>query len=217
MSSTVKIKESRPDLSDYLFHFTKNANAFETLQQIISDGQIKDINKNGVICFTEAPIYHMVEMFAFFNQYPNPMLAPYGIGIPLNKLFIEGARPVIYGPRKEITLLDETIHWRYEPLENGRDFAWLREWRLPHQVYGLEQDEIIVITNTEDEVNEYFHNIEVHIDGDWADGDWWDQSYVSNDRKYKTLSLESIIKLNINNKRSMNDELSAQNIVKDYD
>ena len=59
----LKIIASREDISDYLFHFTKESNAFDSLLKITEDRQLKDIKNNGVICFTEAPITLLKSMF----------------------------------------------------------------------------------------------------------------------------------------------------------
>lgn len=50
------IMNKREDMSDFLFHFIKGPNAFETLSQILRDGAIKDIQNKGYICFTETPL-----------------------------------------------------------------------------------------------------------------------------------------------------------------
>lgn len=42
-NTLVKIIQSREDISDYLFHFTKGSNALKILETIISDRKIKDM------------------------------------------------------------------------------------------------------------------------------------------------------------------------------
>ena len=49
----LNILASREDISDYLFHFTKGKNAFETLTAILNDGILKDVNNQGYLCFSE--------------------------------------------------------------------------------------------------------------------------------------------------------------------
>jgi hypothetical protein len=75
------IRLKREDLSDYLYHFTKNADAFDTLRTILGEGELKDVGKKGVICFTEAPFPMLINMFGIFSKYVNPLYAPYGIAI----------------------------------------------------------------------------------------------------------------------------------------
>jgi hypothetical protein len=83
----LNIISSREDLSDYLFHFTNGKNAKNTLKKITSDEQLIDINDRGVICFTEAPLLSLVSMFDIFDNYLDPMYAPYGIAIKKDAFF----------------------------------------------------------------------------------------------------------------------------------
>jgi len=130
-STLLQILHSREDISDYLFHFTKGATAFDSLQQIITDSAIKDIKGNGYICFTESPLVLLKGMFDLFDRYNEPMYAPYGIAIKKEILFASGARHVIYGSSEERGVLPETLRWRFvEYSPNIKDFTWLREWRL---------------------------------------------------------------------------------------
>lgn len=78
-----KIIDTREDLSDFLFHFTKGPNGLETLCKILNSGKMIDMNKSGYICFTEAPLSMVEPMLTYFSrQFPlNPKYAPYGIGI----------------------------------------------------------------------------------------------------------------------------------------
>ena len=93
----IKILQSRDDISDYVFHFTKHHNAKETLKTILEQECIKDINKNGYICFSESPLSLLPSMFQLFKKHYNPMYAPYGIGIRKDIFWEMGGRPVIYG------------------------------------------------------------------------------------------------------------------------
>lgn len=69
MNNTLKkIKESRSDLSEYLYHFTKGSSALDTINKIILDGKLIDINNTGVIWFNEAPVYQMLEMWIFRHK-----------------------------------------------------------------------------------------------------------------------------------------------------
>lgn len=61
-----KIAQSRPDLSDYLIHFTKRADGLNTLKKILDE---KMLRCNDVICFTEAPLLFLPSMFDIFMQY----------------------------------------------------------------------------------------------------------------------------------------------------
>ena len=88
MNQTLKeIIRTREDISDYVFHFTKGSKAKRILEAIVSDRAIKDVKRNGYICFTEAPITMLPTMFDIFRKYDEPMFAPYGIGIKKNVFY----------------------------------------------------------------------------------------------------------------------------------
>ena len=88
MSTIVeKFFYTREDLSDYVFHFTKGASAQSTLEKILQEGKIRDIHSKGYICFSEAPILMLLDMFDIFSKYPDPMYAPFGIGIKRDSLY----------------------------------------------------------------------------------------------------------------------------------
>ena len=106
-NTLVKIIQSREDISDYLFHFTKGSNALKILETIISDRKIKDMKNNGYICFTEAPVTMLADMFKIFMNYDNPMFAPYGIGLKKSFLYKLGARPVIYSDSSDFEKLKD--------------------------------------------------------------------------------------------------------------
>jgi hypothetical protein len=62
--------------------------------------------------------------------------APFGVMVDKSWLFSRGGRPVIYQPENEYFQLPEAFrhrHVRYEP-DNGIDFTWEREWRIPGDV-----------------------------------------------------------------------------------
>ena len=83
-NQTLKIiNELREDISEYLFHFTKGEDAFETLQKILDEGKLRSFNEDRYICFTEAPITMLNGFFNFVERnYSAPtIIAPYGIGI----------------------------------------------------------------------------------------------------------------------------------------
>jgi len=168
------ILESRADLSDYVFHFTKGENAIETLQKILEQKEIVDLNSNGFICFTEAPLYSLVDMFELFKKYPDPMFAPYGIGILKEDFYGNyGGRPVIYGPIREKKYIPSQLQWRYVLYEPPYDFTWLREWRTNLSTIEIDPSKHIVITNTIGEEIGYSNSFgEVSVDIEYEDGDY---------------------------------------------
>lgn len=182
----------REGISPFLFHFCKGSNAFETLQNIICDGKIRDIKNSGYICFTEAPLSQLVNLFNYFmERYPgNPMYAPYGIGISKRRFFDLGGRPVIYGKKEERDLLDKTIQWRFEPLNLSiRDFSWLREWRIPLNKISFSPKGIMIITNTEDENNLICHEL-VDNTPEWYEKK--DDTFFDIRRCYMGVSMEKV-------------------------
>ncbi|MDY0103350.1 MAG: hypothetical protein RBS07_10450 [Lentimicrobium sp.] len=200
-TTLLKIIASREDISDYLFHFTKGSKAFDTLVKIIDDKQLKDIKNNKVLCFTEAPVTLLKDMFEIFEKYTEPMYATYGIAVKKEHLFDLGARPVIYGKPEEKNELAESIQWRFEEyIPNVKDFTWLREWRLNKNSLDLTQDNCFIITKTKDEYesiafsDENFTDME--FDGCVADGQFWGTAVGYFERGFKGISIEEIIELN---------------------
>lgn len=148
-STLLHILASREDISEYLFHFTKGKNAFETLRTILNDGKLKDVYKRGFLCFTEAPLTTLYSMFQIFERYDRPMYSPYGVGIKKDLLFNEGCRPVIYGTKEDFVTFPKHLYWRCEEYTPGiRDYTWLREWRIKSASYSLPVD-CIIVTKTE--------------------------------------------------------------------
>ena len=197
----LKIIASREDISDYLFHFTHGSNAFDTLVKITEDKQLKDINDTGVICFTEAPLTLLKNMFDIFDKYREPMYAPYGIAIKKQHLFHLGARPVIYGSIEENQCLPELMKWRFEEfIPNVRDFTWLREWRIRIQALDLTPENCFIITKTKDECESIVFsddNIsDIDFDGCVADGQFWGSAIGYFDRGFKGISIEDIMEIN---------------------
>lgn len=197
----LKIIASREDISNYLFHFTNGSNAFDTLVKITKDKQLKDIKDTGVICFTEAPLTLLKNMFDIFDKYREPMYAPYGIAIKKQYLFHLGARPVIYGSIEENESLPELMKWRFEEFTPDiRDFTWLREWRIRTQTLELTPENCFIITKTKDECESVVFNddniSDIDFDGCVADGQFWGSAVGYFDRGFKGISIEDIMEIN---------------------
>lgn len=214
----LKILNSREDISEYLFHFTKGAFAIDTLNSIVNDQAIKDIKNKGVICFTEAPIIMLDEMFYLFEEYQEPMFARYGIAVKKSDLYELGARPVIYGSNDERDSLPCDLRWRFEQyIPNVRDFSWLREWRIKANELPLDNSlDFFVITKTKAELISFAFDTEdigdIEIDGDVEDGsEFHGYAYTTIPRKYKGVSFEDIRELNLLSKHQMNILLKNQN------
>lgn len=196
MNGIKRIINLREDMSDFLFHFTKGQNAFDTLGEILKDGQLRDINNRGYFCFTETPLSLLVPLFEYFTkEYPNnPMFAPYGIGVKKSTFFALGGRPVIYGKKKEENLLDESIRWRFEEMRLPyRDFSWLREWRIKGDKLSFSNTGIMVITKTNEEQSLLCCRL---VDNAPKDYEGNDGAFVDIEREYLGVSMEDIISFN---------------------
>lgn len=149
--------DTREDVSDFLFHFTKGSNPQMTLQKILQEGKLV-AGDCGYICFTEAPITMLPKMVEYFAEYEeNAKFASYGLGFRKDFLFYKGARPVIYSDYGEMSLLAPSIQWRHQdyhpivhkqPWNNPkfRDYTWMREWRLPVKEFSFNERQCIVVT-----------------------------------------------------------------------
>lgn len=202
-TSLVKFGELREDMSDYLFHFTKGEDACLTLEKILGERILRDINGNGYICFTEAPIHMLADFFKYIcQQYKIPkIIAPYGIGIKKDLLFKKGARPVIYGTPDEKRLLSDELQWRHVDMNlPNYDFSWLREWRLKLKEGKIgirfSPDQVVVVTRTQDE-QMLFREIEI----DNPDGyEELDESMIEFKQIYRGFSFDEIDKYNTKRK-----------------
>lgn len=197
-STYLQILASREDISNYMFHFAKWSRAKDTLQRIIECEAIKDINERGYICFTEANITMLSEMFKIFDRWNDPMYAPYGIGIE-RRYFIEhlGGKPAIYGDLEDKKRICPRLWWRFVDF-NPKDFTWLREWRVPSNEIILDSKHFIVITKRQDEFKEMLYDGvgSISVETDFSDGQFH-TSYIGQEMyKLKGVSLEEIDKTN---------------------
>lgn len=212
-----EILQSRQDLSDYVFHFTKHRNAKDTLQRIVEIRSIVDVNERGYLCFSEAPLTSLPAMFNIFKQYPNPMYAPYGIGIKKDFFYRSGGRPVIYGDSNERELLHPELLWRFEMLDfNKHDFSWLREWRIRAKAMDLDYDNCIAIVDAKSDIcdmRDTFLDFEdMIIDAEPEDGGFTTFFTGKFKRKFKVVSMEDIKEINNLPKQELNRILEEQNI-----
>ena len=209
-----RILDLRSDMSDYVFHFTKgtHSKAKETLIKILNDDKIIANVNTGVICFTETPIFSLVELFEYFHKFPKPMYSPYGIAIRKEEFYKLGGRPAIYGNLSEKQLLDSSIRWRfveYSPSKN--DYSWLREWRIKSSEINLSTIKKIIITKTlQDELDLAFSYNDITIDGCVLDGQFFPEYSIEVEREHKTLSIEFINHQIIRNRKDVDNALSSQ-------
>ncbi|MCW5518486.1 hypothetical protein J1N09_01455 [Aureitalea sp. L0-47] len=211
----LNIISSREDLSEYLFHFTSGKEAKDTLKKITSEKEIRDVNGKGVICFTEAPLLSLVQMFDIFANYENPMYAPYGIALKKDGLFEIGARPVIYGLPGEKDFLNTEIQWRFEPYEpNVKDFTWLREWRIAEKSVSINVNNCFVITKSKSDLETLMFNkdniFDVEFDGCIADGQFWGHATGITERAFKGISIEDLSELTNLSKKEIDKKIAEQ-------
>lgn len=172
MSQSDKFKRVKPDITPYLFHFTKGDKAKETLAAILQEERLCSICHD-YICFTASPL---TSLFDFFNTKVTrtglPMYQPFGVGFSRNIMYEHfGARNVIYGTKNELDAIKTKcpeIAWRCEELDISRhDFEYLREWRIEGKEFRFNQfdkNELIVIADTEDNLRDLVEGIDYDID-----------------------------------------------------
>lgn len=142
---------SRPDLTPYLLHLTKNTNskdehsAFENLISILCSGEIWGGGKKGFIkgkrkavCFMDVPFASLKYVLTPENSDPQkPRYEPYGVAITKGAAYRRGCRPVMYlsnGELEKMNLPPDEL-WRVVRLELT-ERGWInwvheREWRAP--------------------------------------------------------------------------------------
>lgn len=220
MNNTLsEIIESREDISDYIFHFTKGKNAKATLMSIINDNAIKDIYHTGRICFSDTPVTLLAPMFNIFRRYKSPLYAPYGIGFRKSIIYEMGGRPVIYGDGADQRLIPQSMQWRFESYyPQKRDFTWLREWRLPKPNIELSFENCFIIVDTNYDVLEsehiFFEMEDIDVDAQPEDGGIRTEYNVYCSRKYRVVSMEEILNVCLMNKSQLLKELTEQPIQK---
>ena len=123
----LQIKKSRPDLTDYLIHWTREQTidgntlpAFQVLKQIVLCGTLRPsfaprhrVTVGGVqntirgphaaVCFTEQPLDAFIKSCETLPD----RYRPYGVAVRKDALFRLGARPVTYGDEGLLNALPE--------------------------------------------------------------------------------------------------------------
>jgi hypothetical protein len=155
---------TRPDLSPYVIHLTKNTkasdgySAYDNLVSILENGSVwasapsKGFIKgpNGASCFMDVPFAALKYVLTPENRDPTkPRYEPFGIFITKKLAYEKGCRPVLYLSNEELEALDVPTEerWRvvrFDVTESGW-ISWLheREWRckgdlrLPSSVQGV--------------------------------------------------------------------------------
>lgn len=171
-----KFRVVKPDMSPYLFHFTKGDSPLETLKKILAEQRLIS-TLHPYISFTASPVTMLHEFFkTLVNSTGRPMYAPFGIGFNRAILIREyGASNVIYGDTHVKELLPKELLWRYENLNmDTYDFEWLREWRIPGKetgscfdFSGFPKNEIVIVTNSAEALAECVRETEFDVEFDY--------------------------------------------------
>ena len=160
------LRKIRPDLTPFLFHFTKGDSSESNIKSILN--QKKICSKRGYICFTDSPLTMLEGQFSYMDQFSKPMYSRYGIGFKRDILIQQvGCRPVIYGDNRELSVIIDSLQWRCEKLDVfSHDYTWLREWRVNGNEFDfskINKDDIIVIAPNETALNEIVNDIDVDV------------------------------------------------------
>jgi hypothetical protein len=124
---------TRPDLSPYLLHLTKNTvrkdeyTAYENLVSILMTGQINGSSNSGFIqgtrkatCFMDVPFSSLKYILNAKDSNPQrPRYEPYGLAITKQYAYEKGCRPVMYLGNDEVKKLKirDKDRWRVVRLE----------------------------------------------------------------------------------------------------
>ena len=161
MNPSHNLRDRKPDLSPFLFHFTSGKDPFGNINSIIGERRL--VCRRNVetylkaVCFSESPLTLSLQVFNYMNKWPKPRFSKYGLGFKRDVLIRDCvARPVIYGDEHEYELLPNELKWRFERLDvSQRDFQWLREWRIKGDTFdfsNISTDDIIIITPTNEDL-----------------------------------------------------------------
>ncbi|MBF0877662.1 hypothetical protein HKD21_12520 [Gluconobacter cerevisiae] len=154
---------SRPDLTPYLLHMTKNTksiggqSAFKNLINILKSGKIIGSGNRGFIkgpnkatCFMDVPFSSLKYVLTPENSDPEkPRYEPYGIVLTKATSYKKGCRPVLYlsdDEKRSLKIPDDEL-WRVVRFEvkNEHWISWVheREWRskgdlkLPSEILAV--------------------------------------------------------------------------------
>jgi hypothetical protein len=159
----LRIKQARPDLTDYLIHWTQGGSGgggykgpFEVLKSILECGFLRPTfapksratvggRENTIkglqpaVCFTEQPLAAFIKSWRTLGRYN-----PYGIAVRKDRLYQYGGRPVVYNDETFLNRLsdeDKYLWVRYDPIPEASlggypiDWTHEREWRARSAKY----------------------------------------------------------------------------------
>ena len=161
------MSDNRPDVSNYLAHFTKGKPgkpALKILQEILESKRLiaspLPWTKRPAVCFTECP---WSSLLAHSRHY-----SPYGFGFSKPRIFAAGGAPAYYvrADHYEKQQWEPHLHtfvtpfwpaYRPNTLKTSAlggktiDYAHEREWRVPHDfTFELDQVEFVILKTYKD-------------------------------------------------------------------
>lgn len=141
---------SRPDLTPYLLHLTKNTrredefSGYDNLVNILKKGEVWGSKpsqgfikgKQPATCFMDIPFASLKYVLTPENSDPQkPRYEPYGVAVTKRYAYQKGCRPVLYLSNQDLAKLKipEDELWRVVRFEVSNEgwISWLheREWR----------------------------------------------------------------------------------------
>ena len=162
---------SRPDLTPYLLHLTKNTkpddkfSAYDNLVSILKTGEIWGSGskkgfikgRNKAACFMDVPFASLKYVLTSENIDPiSPRYEPYGIAITKSYAYRNGCRPVLYlsDAETEDLRIPQSQLWRVVRFEvkNERWISWIheREWRCKGNFILPETTHAVFVRNTQE-------------------------------------------------------------------
>lgn len=202
MNPSHNLRDRKPDLSPFLFHFTSGGDPFSTINSIIEERcLICERNVNDylkAVCFTESPLTLSLQVFSYMNSWSKPRFSRFGIGFKRDVLIRDYlARPVIYGDEHEYKLLPDELKWRFERLDVFQhDFQWLREWRIKGDTFdfsNISTDDIIIIAPTTEDLEKIIAFQEFdELDFEFDHGKTFPYPIYKLSREWKGVSFEML-------------------------
>lgn len=161
--------ERRSDFATRVTHLTKaneSKTAFHNLIKILDEKKIYGSGKDGYIigdkravCFQDVPVQSLAENIKYereINGGASARYEAYGIRFRKNDIFKKGARPVVYGPTKDLkAMLPKNEYWRIvnmDMLDDNSIIDWSheREWRYPGDLEFKYTDIEVIVWSDKD-------------------------------------------------------------------
>lgn len=138
----------RLDLTESLTYWLKPtvSNVEREFMHILTEGRIDGdkppyvLGDSPIVAFTEVPLAISAKLLCGAKDF-GINYAPVGLLFDRRWVFAEGGRPVIYQAADEAALLPPSQLHRHVTLafEQGIDFTWKREWRIPTAALSIQQ------------------------------------------------------------------------------